>query len=82
MSKIKLVVLDEHTLGYIIPERPDQAYSLRASILKGSSHKDGDMIPLNWCKNVRLASEQDFDEFRVVFTGYQNNLQEYEFATA
>lgn len=81
MSKIKLVVLDENTLAYIIPERPTQAYALRSSILKGSHHKDGDMISLGFCRSVRLAGAKDFDDYRVVFDGYRNNPHQYEFAT-
>ena len=81
MSKIKLVVLDENTLAYIIPERPTQAYALRSSIIKGSHHKDGDMISLRFCTKVRLAGAQDFDAYRVVFDGYRNNPKQYEFAT-
>ena len=79
-NKIKLVVFNEHTLGYIIPEIPNQVQILHASVLKGavwSLSKSSDYIGKN--DKVRLASEQDFKDFRCCFSGYQNK-DEYEFA--
>ena len=77
MEKIKLVVINENTLGYINPERPAIAGVLRASVLHGSNESDGDITCVSG-KDVRLASESDFDKFRVCFTGY-NNSTKYEF---
>lgn len=80
-SRIKLVVLNEHTLGYIRPEQPNDCYIIRSSVIKGAVD-NGFMKPICYALDkVRLASAKDFDEFRVVFTerGY-NNSQEYEFA--
>ncbi|MEO2050277.1 MAG: hypothetical protein ABGX00_00820 [Allomuricauda sp.] len=77
-EKIKLVVIDEHTLGYIFPELPNSAGILRASILRGSNFNDmGGSISLHGA-TVRLASEKDFDDYRVVFDGYKNS-PEYEY---
>lgn len=33
-------------------------------------------------KNHRLATAQDFEDFRVSSTGFTDNPEEYEFATA
>ena len=79
MSKIKLVVLEEHTLGYIHPEMPNSVGILHTSILKGSSYNywTGSVILGN--KPVRLATEDDFTAFRCVFDGYKNDSN-YEYA--
>lgn len=82
-NRIKLVVIDEHTLGYINPDAPTQAYPLQVSILKGGTPSypfggAGQPIYLE-DKKVRLASERDFDEYRVSFEGYKNDPA-YEYA--
>lgn len=79
-ARIKLVVFNEHTLGYILPELPNYVQILHASVLKGavwSMSKYSDCISKN--DKVRLASEEDFDNFRCCFSdSYRNG--EYEFA--
>lgn len=78
MTKIKLVVFNEHTLGYIHPAAPTLVQHLHCSILKGGTNSSGASI-IGSNDKVRLASEKDFDEFRVVFSeGYKNG--EYEYA--
>lgn len=80
MERIKLVVLNEHTLGYIAPELPNYVFPLRASILKGATFETNASSKLiSSSDNVRLASEQDFEDFRVYFGGFGND-KEYEFA--
>lgn len=81
-TKRKLVVVNEHTLGYIIPELPNYYSILRASILKGAPFDMAENSKLIGSKDViRLASEKDFDEFRCVFKGYDNDrFHEYEYA--
>jgi hypothetical protein len=81
--KIKLVVVSDHTLGYIHPETPNQINVLWGFILKGGKSW-GSVIPLpifNKNETIRLASEKDFNDFNVCFKGYKNNPEEYEFLT-
>lgn len=79
MSKrIKLVVLEEHTLGYILPGYPDYVCILHTSILRGSPYSPhGGAISVKG-KKIRLASAKDFDEYRCVFKGF-DNPEEYEY---
>jgi hypothetical protein len=78
-EKIKLVVLEENTLGYILPELPNYVSILHTSTLRGSYYNGmGSSIYLG-NKPIRLASEKDFDNFRVCFDGYKKRPQEYEF---
>ena len=86
-DKIKLVVVDEHTLGYIFPPSAYKEHSgltyvniLHGSVLKGAVNTTGPILIGNTNK-VRLANEQDFNDYRVCFDGYKNNPQEYEFVT-
>lgn len=78
VEKIKLVVVDEHTLAFISPQSPGMGQVLRASVLKGSPYPELGSFPIAF-SNVRLASELDFVEYRVDFTGYKNRPNEYEF---
>ncbi|MSW53420.1 MAG: hypothetical protein F2817_21340 [Actinobacteria bacterium] len=86
-DRIKLVVVDEHTLGFIFPQSYYDKPSglvyvniLHASVLKGAVNT-ADPILIGSTNKVRLASEKDFDDFRVVMNGYKNNPNEYEFVT-
>lgn len=79
-TKTKLVVFNEHTIGYIMPELPEYIQPLHASILKGApfeTYPSSKLISKN--DKVRLASEKDFSDFRCSFEGYKE--EEYEFAT-
>ena len=75
----KLVVVNEHTLGTIFPEQPNQVQILQASVLRGAvfSWQDG-ILPISPFDKVRLASPNDFTVFQVHF-GRFNNPKEYEF---
>jgi len=81
MEKIKLVVVNENTLGYINPKTPNLLGVLHSSILKGAPFilYPGPRSIFETDK-VRLASEADFEEYRVCFNGYKNNPDEYEFS--
>jgi len=80
MSKIKLVVFKDHTLGYILPEIPNSVQHLHSSILRGATFsvsKCNDIIDNP--KDIRLATEKDFNEYNVSFIGFDNqNIYEYK----
>jgi hypothetical protein len=80
MERIKLVVFNEHTLGYILPEQPERVCILHTSILKGSYLSNSSTIYVS-DGTVRLASEKDFNSFRVLFSGYKNLPEIYEYDT-
>ena len=77
-ERTKLIVADEHTLGYIMPNS-ETVGVLHASVLRGATfsvHPEPKNVSM--FEKIRLASEKDFDNFRVSFQGY-NNETEYEF---
>lgn len=82
LPRIQLVVVNEHTLGYIRPESPHSLIILHTSILKGSYwNQNAGPVLLSSMDNVRLASRKDFEEYRVLFTdrGYGNkDIYEYD----
>lgn len=74
MEKIKLVVYNEHTLGYISPTCDYMVQVFAHSVLRGAG------CFLGWTEkcigpsdNVRLATEQDFEDFRVSFVGFKTD---------
>lgn len=76
--RIKLVVVNEHILGYIEPNKDGVLYILHASILKGAGFSSNNIVMLSKMDKVRLASERDFENFRICFIGY-NNPEIYEY---
>ena len=74
-NKIKLVVYNGHTLGYILPELPNSVQILHSSPLKGAVGTTNlqNNFHINKLEEVRLASEKDFADFRVCFDGYKNS---------
>lgn len=78
MEKIKLVVIEKHTLGYLIPGT-NLFGVLRASVLRGSPFSELSS-PVN-LGNMKweLAGEKEFRKFRVVFDGFKRRPNIYEF---
>lgn len=64
---IRYVVVNEHTLGYVYGEQPRTLNILRASVLRGAGEPDPlrAQTPLNASDTVRLATLQDFADFKV-----------------
>ena len=77
--KTKLVVIDEHTLGYIDSRSPNLYSTLHSSILRGASFVlwPGSRV-LSSLHNVRLATEQDFKDYRCCFKGFKES-GDYEY---
>lgn len=79
MDKIKLVVYNEYALGYILPQQPNQVCILSNSIVRGAPLKVYDApYPIGFNDKVRLASEKDFEDYKVCFEGF-DNPEMYEF---
>lgn len=80
MKKIKLVVFNEYALGYIEPETPDKVSTLADSVIKGAPFRVFcEPYYIGSKDKVRLATEKDFNDFRVCFEGY-DNPEIYEFS--
>lgn len=76
-EKIRLVVINENILAYSISGSKSYGV-LHASVLRGATcnpHSGFHQEP----ESIRLATEKDFDEFRVHFEGYKND-PDYEYA--
>ena len=76
-NRIKVIVINEHTMGL---QRPGRASIeiLQASVLKGASFQYlPEPTQLNSNDTVRLANENDFNEFRIEFTQYASRPEEY-----
>lgn len=79
-KRIKLVVAEGHTLGFIFPELPNSLQILHSSILRGSRYPSTGSIMLP--KNHRLADAEDFEAFNIHAKGFIGNLEEYEYDTS
>lgn len=80
LDRTVLVVYDNHTLGYIIPELDNSVQVLHCSPLKGYPHTTPiGSFSINHNSNLRISTPNDFDEFRVSFEGFNNpELYEYQ----
>lgn len=79
MKRTKLVVYNKYCLGYILPECPNMVCTLADSVLKGAPFRVmNEPYQITKSDKIRLASEKDFEDFRVSFEGYDNReLYEY-----
>lgn len=75
-EKIRLVVLNEHTLGYQ-NDGERRIFVFHASVAKGANYttRNGDMVYPNPGDTLRLASEADFNEYMISFDGYLTDLR-------
>ena len=80
MERVKLVVVNENMLGYITPNLPNYVGILRSSNLRGATYPEhcGPYL-LSSLDKTRLASEKDFNDFRVLMNGYKNLPEVYEY---
>lgn len=83
-TKITLVVIDEYALACMFPES-NRAQVISASVAFGSSYRDGDIVVVRAndriLRKVRIATQRDFDEFRVARSNYMGREHEYHFIT-
>lgn len=70
---ITLVVLQEHTLGYIDERTPHIMSVLVGSVLKGSPYSIYNSIAYIKDLPYRLATEKDFEVYNCYFDGYKND---------
>lgn len=83
-QRTKLVVVNEDTLGYIMPHAPNMLNVYRAKVTGGKSSRffsyGCEHFMLNSSDVVRLANEKDFDFYRCSFEGFKQDKVNYEFA--
>lgn len=80
IKRIKLIVYNNYTLGYILPELPNRVQHLRTLFSRGGTWSMSEASKfVSPRDSIRLASEKDFDEFGVSFDGYRED-NHYEYA--
>jgi len=79
--KTQFVVIDENKLCCLVPGKLHFANVLSASIIRGACDRDGICcIPMDK-KDMRPATRQDFETFRVHSEGFEKDTEHYEFPT-
>jgi len=80
-TKVKIVVLDEHTFGYVYEDTPHNMSILRASILRGSYYSElsGPISISGMEDRIRLATREDFDVYRIHFSDSYLEDKIYEY---
>lgn len=79
-ARTKLIVYNEHTLGFIDPDYPHLMQPLRASVFKGAPWETFPSSKyISKMDKIRLASEKDFEDYMCVFGSF-GNKNEYLFA--
>lgn len=65
-EKVEYVVADEHTIGYINPERPHYIVVLHSSILRGAIFElsPGPKL-ISLYSKIRPATSEDFETYRI-----------------
>lgn len=79
-NQLAYVVVDEHTIGFAIPNTPNHVAILNSSQLRGAGTEQSRGVHL-WTKgkNVRLARIEDWETFNLHLCRYQ--LKEIEEGT-
>ena len=80
-KKIRFIIVDECMLCYQDTKRltyRSWANVLASSPLRGSTHRDGDLLFLEGRKSTRPATLKDFEEYRVHAEGYLKDTERYE----
>lgn len=76
---VRFIVVDENMLCCVSDDRPHEADILASSVLRGCVH-DPLSGPIAMPRsNFRPAKRADFDDFRVLATGYENDSEHYDF---
>lgn len=82
--RTKLVVVNENTLGYILPETPNKLCVYRAKVTCGKNSRffsyNTEIFELYTTDVVRLSNKADFELYRCSFEGYETDTENYEFA--
>lgn len=78
ISKIQIVVLNEHTMGYRYPS--DNFINIFQSLIRKGANFDESQGRkyINTGDTVRMANAKDFEEFRIHMDGYKRD-ERYEF---
>lgn len=76
---IRIVVADEHTLGYIDDRLPTVLQTLHSSILRGATF--GNNAQVSMYSKVRTATSEDFETYRVSEDGYDKDENYIYFRT-
>lgn len=72
-TRTKIVVFNEHTLGYIVSLMPNTLHVLRVNVSKGATFE---ILPssksITSDDTIRLASKEDFINFRLNLNIFNN----------
>lgn len=71
-KRVRLVVVNENTLGYVIPDTLNVGI-LHTSILRGSHFDKWGIIGAY--SFARLATKKDFEDYRVSFEGFEDKTK-------
>lgn len=70
MQKPTYHVMNENTLGFILPTQPGYLSVLHGSVLKGGHDWKNGPVPISSLDKLRDATLADFDEYRVSPKGH------------
>lgn len=76
---IRIVVGDEHTLGYIDDRLPTVLQTLHSSILRGATFGNNALVSMY--SKVRTATSADFETYRVSEDGFDKDENYIYFRT-